>query len=110
MDRPEPSPKVEGVAVSPMLLEWIKANQWLSELDKGQITSIITDRCKYGMEKYGQQLMTHDGRDDVIDALQEMGDLLQYAFKAKLNGRLEELNTFLRPSIVALLLLLSGKP
>lgn len=30
------------------------------------------------MEKYGQQLMSQDGRDEVIDAMQEMGDLLRF--------------------------------
>lgn len=31
--------------------------------------------------------MTEDGRDDIEDLLQEIGDALQYAMKAKLNGR-----------------------
>jgi len=49
-------------------------------------TDLVKQRTEFGMKKYGQPLMTEDGRDSVEDAMQELGDLIQYTFKALLNG------------------------
>lgn len=39
-------------------------------------------RIEMGMEKYGQALMTNDGRDPLVDAYQEVLDLAMYLRKA----------------------------
>ena len=61
------------------------------------------------MKKYGRCLNTQDGRDDVVDALEEAGDLLQYAYKAKLNGNLQKLKEELSPSLKMLKKILEEK-
>ena len=52
-------------------------------------------RDEFGFQKYGQRLMTKDGRDSVEDAIDEVGDFFHYAWKARMNGedisRLREL-------------------
>jgi hypothetical protein len=101
MNRPEPPPKTEGVPVTPELFKWLDALT-IDETDRTKIKEVINQRCEYGLKKYNQVLMTKDGRDDVIDAMQEMGDLLQYSYKAKLNGRLPELKEVLVPFIEVL--------
>lgn len=54
-------------------------HEMLSAKTRCDIHNFLTQRCEYGLSKYKQQLMTNDGRDDVIDAMQEMADLIQYA-------------------------------
>lgn len=100
MNTPEPAPKPEGTPVSPCLIKWLS---WHHK----EVIPLIQQRCEYGMAKYGQPLMTADGRDEVIDALQEVGDLLQYVYKAKLNGRLPQAREALSPALKALFVLLN---
>lgn len=96
MDRPEPPPKLDGMPVSPALISFIK-NSDMKQEDKQKVIELIEQRCDYGLKKYGQQLMSEDGRDDVVDAMQEAGDLIQYAFKAGMNKRMGELRVVLIP-------------
>ena len=47
-------------------------------------TELIKDierRAKFGRNKYGQDLMTEDGRDTLVDAYQEALDLCMYLKK-----------------------------
>lgn len=47
--------------------------------------------------------MSKDGRNSVEDARQEMGDLLQYAFKVRMNGEsLEEIKNLAQVLFVLL--------
>lgn len=78
---PEPAPINKGVEVTPLLLNWLNQNG-ASE----STLSLIHARHQYGLKKYGQGLMTEDGRNTFEDARQEAGDLLQYLFKAHLRG------------------------
>lgn len=64
------------------------------------------NRYFFGLAKYGQPLMTLDSRNEVIDAEEEALDMIQYAYKAKLNGRIEELRGVLFPYIVTICALL----
>lgn len=83
MSKPEPDPINKGVPVTALLIKWlgtIETNGAQAAVD------LVTARDAFGRAKYGQPLMTEDGRDTVEDALQELGDLLQYTYKAKLNG------------------------
>lgn len=99
MNTPLPPPQNYGIPVTPALLEWIDN----SDLEfKSYIKDIIENRANYGMKKYGQSLMTGDGRDDVLDAMQEAGDLIQYVMKGIMNGRKDEVRTNLDPLLKAI--------
>lgn len=79
---PEPPPIKSGVEVTPLLIEWLSSQT----ADSSPIIALIEARRLYGLSKYGQSLMTEDGRDTMEDARQEAADLLQYIYKAKLQG------------------------
>lgn len=76
---PEPLPKRQGIEVTPLLIQWLEK----MNMDD-HVVKLIKERHLYGLEKYGQGLMTEDGRNTLEDAKQEAGDLLQYLFKARL--------------------------
>lgn len=76
---PEPLPQKGGLEVTPSLLEWLQINKASNDT-----LALIQARHQYGLEKYGQCLMTEDGRNTMEDARQEAGDLLQYLYKALL--------------------------
>jgi len=84
----EPVPKNEGIVVPEALINFIeKCDPTLLKPDmKEFLILLIEERNRFGMEKYGQPLRTQDGRRDLRDALDELGDLLQYLMKARLNG------------------------
>lgn len=82
---PEPSPINKGEAVTPKLIEWIMNCSEYSIESREEVKKLIEQRQNYGINKYGQSLMTKDGRDSVEDAVQELGDLLQYTCKAIIN-------------------------
>ena len=69
----------KGIEVTPKLLEWLNENGY-----SDNIKQLIEARRLYGLKKYGQSLMTEDGRNTLEDARQEAGDLLQYLYKAVL--------------------------
>jgi hypothetical protein len=101
-----PPPKAQGVPVTDALIAWINQQGDLSVGDKRKAVEIIEGRRKYGMNKYGQLLMTDDGRCTAADAVQEAGDLLQYAFKARMNGELTSVRDEVKPVLVLLIKLL----
>ena len=78
---PEPPPQPKGVVVPDALIEFLKTHRFGDDL-----ISLIKQRDAFGRAKYGQPLMSEDGRNGVEDARQEAGDLLQYAFKVYLAG------------------------
>lgn len=82
----QPKPKLEGESVPDKLIEWISTLDSVPKetIDKGIV--LIKQRDAFGRQKYGQPLMTQDGRKTIVDALEELGDLLQYLYKAKLNN------------------------
>jgi len=82
---PEPPPKPNGEDVTPKLIDWI-TEQVLPMDTITKTVELIKARDYYGFSKYGQHLKTNDGRNTVEDAIQELGDLIQYLYKAKLNG------------------------
>lgn len=102
--KPEPDPILCGEPVPERLISFLQS----SDIDENVLISavnLIKSRDAFGRDKYGQPLMSKDGRDEIEDAMQELGDLMQYAFKAKMNGRpLDRL----REITVALDLILSG--
>ncbi len=58
--QPQPQPHGTGAPVGERLIE------------------LIRERTKLGIEKYGEALTTYNGRDAMLDALQESIDLNQY--------------------------------
>jgi hypothetical protein len=78
---PEPPPKCAGSEVTTALIDWLREIHAPSV-----VINLIYARHEYGVKKYGQGLMTEDGRDSFEDARQEAGDLLQYLYKAKMQG------------------------
>lgn len=57
---PQPPPEGSGSIVLPFVLEALKA------------------RAEFGFKKYGTYLRTHNGRDALMDAFQEILDLTNY--------------------------------
>ena len=82
----QPSPVERGVVVPDALIEFIDGHYMLTETDKTALIELIRERDAFGRSKYGQPLMSDDGRSGVQDCFEELGDLLQYAMKCKLNG------------------------
>jgi hypothetical protein len=78
---PERPPKSGGEAVTPHLLRHLH--------DRGAINTaaLVRARDAFGRDKYGTQLRADNGRDPVVDAEQELGDLLMYLQQAELEGR-----------------------
>jgi hypothetical protein len=48
---------------------------------------LLWERFNEGMQKYGVPLTTHNGRDAMKDAWEEVADLCQYLTQAKLEGK-----------------------
>src|SRR4051812_45104974 len=84
MSIPEPKPKNEGVEIYPIVLKRIEESKMNNE-DKNNLIKLLNDRYTFGLKKYGQSLMSQDGRDSIEDAIQELGDFLMYYIKAELN-------------------------
>ena len=88
---PEPPPLRLGEPVTPPLLAWIEsrgraeAHRIPPEHTQAAL-ELVRARDTFGRAKYGQGLLTGDGRNTVEDARQELGDFLQYLYKAHLNG------------------------
>ena len=83
---PEPAPENAGEPVTPALVTWIQA-QGLDEGTKRSVIAGVEERSAFGAEKYGQVLMSRDGRDSVNDAAQELIDALQYIQAARMKGQ-----------------------
>lgn len=79
--RPEPDPQKSGLIVPDALIKYLKQRPNTQELVR-----LVEQRNEFGIRKYGQPLMSQDGRSGVEDARQELGDLLQYCYKCRLNG------------------------
>ena len=95
MDRtPQPPPVPEGVPVPPLFQEWAQKNGYVASV------ALSESRSSFGISKYGQPLMSEDGRDSVEDALDEVGDFNHYMQKAALRG---ENTTVLGPHVRAMM-------
>jgi hypothetical protein len=71
----------EDIHVTSELINWLKSN------DYNFAVPLIEERDRFGRQKYGRSLMMNDmSRNTVQDAREEIGDLLQYLYKAKQNG------------------------
>lgn len=88
---PEPTPLPMGEVVPIRLIATL--NELRNKTQSIPIGRNLTDliilveeRNAFGVAKYGQPLMTQDGRNGIEDARQELGDLLQYACKCAMTN------------------------
>ncbi len=86
ISEPEPAPVPKGIVVYEKACKWIDAFYPEKTKEVLGFLELLQKRYNYGKKKYSQPLMTDDGRDDIEDALQELGDLFVYTFKARLNS------------------------
>lgn len=77
---PQPPPVPKGEAVPPVFQAWAARNGF------PEAEELSRDRATFGEAKYGQPLMTEDGRDSIEDAKDELGDFCHYLQKAIMNG------------------------
>lgn len=82
---PQPAPQNQGVNVSAQVLDDL--NQMIQSPMRDLIIEDVEARIKFGIQKYGQPLMSEDERDDKWDAYQEALDLMMYSRKAIINNR-----------------------
>jgi len=80
---PEPAPVNRGQVVADSLLDMLHGCQ---QPFAGKAAELVRQRDAYGRSKYGQPLMTDDGRNTLEDLRQELGDALMYAHKARMTG------------------------
>ncbi len=97
-----PPPTDSGEAVTPVLAAWLSEHA-PPELRDALLAGLWA-RHELGVKKYGQGLMTNDGRKTAVEVWQELLDALQYAQKAEMCG--EAIDT---PLLAATLLLLCRK-
>ena len=83
---PEPAPIKSGKIVPDLLIEELETAENINNGTIRNVIKLIKARDNFGRQKYGQPLMTKDGRNSIEDAKQEFGDLLQYVYKARLNN------------------------
>jgi hypothetical protein len=88
---PEPPPKPSGLVVPDALIKYLKQDK-----NNEDLCNLVKQRDAFGRAKYGQPLMSKDGRNGVEDARQEAGDLLQYAYKVYLANDREGLESLKR--------------
>lgn len=104
ISEPEPPPVPRGVVVYDRACQFLDQLQAVKSPAVLGLLELLQQRHNFGMKKYHQPLTTDDGRDDLEDARQELGDLFMYACKCRLNHR--DVNE-LRQHLVLLQLLLS---
>lgn len=94
----QPTPQNRGENVPVAFQAWAEHNGF------SESVALSVQRDRFGQDKYGQPLMTEDGRVTMADATDEMGDLLHYVFKARMNGEsVEEVKQHI-PALITLLL------
>jgi hypothetical protein len=76
----QPPPIRRGEAVPPVFQKWARENGF------PEAEALSVSRAAFGEAKYGQPLLTQDGRDSVEDAKDEVGDFFHYLQKALMNG------------------------
>lgn len=102
---PEPPPQPRGIVVPDALIGTIESTKerfdneanvhdLMARKQCDDLVKLIKQRDAFGRAKYGQPLMSQDGRNGIEDAKQELGDLMQYVMKCKLAG--EDLSGFMR--------------
>lgn len=93
---PEPPPTGDGAIVldrAVFAARHIHNDEWLAKA--------LISRAEIGKAKYGDYLRTNNGRNAVVDYLQEQLDAIMYATQAFLEGDGDECSELLAMSIWA---------
>lgn len=80
----QPPPQPGGVVVLDEAIRYVELMGWPGLADD------LHARAEMGKDRYGTLLMTHNGRDAVMDCYQECLDALMYITQAKLELPAEE--------------------
>jgi hypothetical protein len=103
---PEPPPVTRGEVVTTHLIAEMSKIRDLAPQQVNALIVLVKERNAFGLAKYGQPLMTEDGRNGIEDARQELGDLLQYVCKCAMTRRDDnELRDFLDLTSTALFIM-----
>ncbi len=86
MSSSQPDPINIGEVVSDALLSDILNMPNLLHEEKLYVYNLVKERDAFGRRKYGQPLMSMDGRDTIKDIEDEIGDMLQYCKKLQMQG------------------------
>jgi hypothetical protein len=81
MSIPQPNPVKGKQAVGTVLLSR------LEQLGCQEAADLVRARMQFGLQKYGTELMTENGRDAIEDCMQEIGDLLMYYQQAVMEDK-----------------------
>jgi hypothetical protein len=79
--KPEPKPMGDGVDVG------AKVSEYLRERRLFQMAGDLESRLTFGEKKYGTRLKSHNGRNALMDAYQELLDFLNYSMQGHIEGR-----------------------
>jgi hypothetical protein len=75
---PEPAPQRAGFVVpEKLIIHLADLLDGSNDTQFERLIHLIEQRDAFGRQKYGQPLMSQDGRDGCEDARQELGDLMQ---------------------------------
>ena len=77
----QPTPKPGGVAVWPLVIESVLRSEYVGVPQNdltAELVQRMAERDRLGRERYGTPLQTENGRDALLDALEEALDLCAY--------------------------------
>src|SRR5690348_13449887 len=83
MESKQPNPKPNGIVVFNLIQSYLDRVQDKSY--NNEVLEQLYKRFNFGLQKYGQALMSDDGRDSIRDANEELLDAIQYIIKCKYN-------------------------
>lgn len=114
---PEPPPVPKGDIVPTKLIKIINDMKQCSDNEEvtqklDSLIDLVQERNNFGIAKYGQPLYSEDGRNGIEDARQELGDLLQYVCKIRMQKQknpteIQELHKLIKTALVVINYILS---
>lgn len=81
----QPAPVNRGVPVNDVAMRWLH-RVIADDAERADVCAVVRRRGEAGVKKYGQPLMSDDGRDKEQDALEELFDAMVYIVSGKLGG------------------------
>lgn len=83
METKQPNPVNKGIVVFNLIQSYL--DQVEDKTFNNEVLQQLFQRYNFGLQKYGQPLMSDDGRDSIRDANEELLDAIQYVIKCKYN-------------------------